>query len=257
MPSLSATEWKVLCFIIRKTIGWQKTREQLSYTQIIKGTGIKSPVTISKALKKLTRRRYVRATPGGDWETVTYWLNTSLEVKADDDPIASENEAMPALDFEAMPASENEGKATYLASFSEDTKQNQENKTQNIHTQRPLRAPGAPAERVCVDIYPEKTYERYAFNHPTEIRNAIGWASTARRTGEWNERVARWCEEHGIDPCTGENLASASDTSKQLPISPRQCPPECPKCFGGGMEVVPGKGARRCPNLSAQGQAAA
>jgi phage replication O-like protein O len=148
MPSLSATEWKVLCFIIRKTIGWHKTCERLSYTHIIKGTGVKSTATISKALKKLTRRRYVLASPGGDWEMVTYWLNTSLEVEVDDDPIASENEASPALDFEAKLASENEVKATNLASFSEDIKETKKNKPQKTPTLRPIRAASAPEKGV-------------------------------------------------------------------------------------------------------------
>jgi hypothetical protein len=124
------------------------------------------------------------------------------------------------------------------------------------HTQRHLRAAGAPEERVCVDSFPTKTYERYALNHPTEIRNPVGWASKAKKTGQWDETVARWCAEHGVDPSTGENLAKASDEPTRSTASERKCTPECPQCFGTGWESVPGKGARRCPNLTAQRQAA-
>jgi hypothetical protein len=125
------------------------------------------------------------------------------------------------------------------------------------HTHTNLRAVGAPAEGVCVDEFPLKTFERYARNQP-EIRNPSGWASTARRTGEWNERVARWCEEHAIDPRTGEAVGSPGENASlaAIPPAPRKCPPECPHCFGSGWETVPGNGSRRCPNLSGHETAA-
>ena len=53
LPELTANGWKVLCFIIRKTKGWQKEWDGLSYSQIMKGTGIKSSATISKVLTEL------------------------------------------------------------------------------------------------------------------------------------------------------------------------------------------------------------
>lgn len=130
------------------------------------------------------------------------------------------------------------------------------------HTHTNLRAVGAPEEGVCVDDFPLKTFDRYARNQP-EIRNPSGWASAARKTGEWNEQVARWCAEHAIDPRTGDPVGNPGE-DPSLAASPllhqaeppKKCPPECPRCYGSGMEVVPGKGARRCPNLTAQGRAA-
>jgi hypothetical protein len=120
-----------------------------------------------------------------------------------------------------------------------------------------LRVAGAPAGGVCVNPISTKAFERYGFNHPTQIRNPIGWASTARKTGEWDERVTLWCAEHGIDPVTGENIAAVGDKIEHPEIAPRKCPPECPHCFGTGWESIPGKGARKCPNLITPGQAAA
>ncbi|HEV2862877.1 MAG TPA: hypothetical protein VGX48_17810 [Pyrinomonadaceae bacterium] len=35
---------------------------------------------------------------------------------------------------------------------------------------------------------------------------------------------------------------------------PVKCPPTCPKCFGSGWESVPGQGARKCPNLTPEGE---
>lgn len=53
MPILSPNAWKVLCFIVRKTVGWHKEFDVISYSQIQVGTGIKSPNAVSLALHEL------------------------------------------------------------------------------------------------------------------------------------------------------------------------------------------------------------
>lgn len=53
MPRLSGNEWKIVSLVVRKTRGWKKERDTLTYQQIIEGTGIKSQVTVSKALANL------------------------------------------------------------------------------------------------------------------------------------------------------------------------------------------------------------
>ncbi len=53
MPRLSGAAWKVLCLIVRKTRGWNKKSDAISYSQIKAGTGIKSDTTIRAALKDL------------------------------------------------------------------------------------------------------------------------------------------------------------------------------------------------------------
>jgi len=60
MPILSASAWKVLSFIVRKTIGWQKSSDVICYRQIVDGTGIRSPNAISEALQELQGFRPVR-----------------------------------------------------------------------------------------------------------------------------------------------------------------------------------------------------
>ena len=40
MPLISATAWKVLCFVWRKTVGWNKRKDHISLSQISKGAGI-------------------------------------------------------------------------------------------------------------------------------------------------------------------------------------------------------------------------
>lgn len=53
MPVLSPAGWKVLCFIMRKTKGHQKEEDAIPFSQIKKGTGIKSNHTIHRALEEL------------------------------------------------------------------------------------------------------------------------------------------------------------------------------------------------------------
>lgn len=101
--------------------------------------------------------------------------------------------------------------------------------------------------------YPIKTYERYARNQP-DIRNPRGWAAAARRRGEWDEQVERWCADHVVDPFTGEPVESAGD---QLVSSAGRLAQigepvinisDCPDCHGVGMWYPEGfeKGVAKC-----------
>lgn len=65
MPRLSPNAWKVLCLIIRKTKGWHKDEDAISYSQIMNGAGIKSRSTVSAALEELTSNGYVLAVTHG------------------------------------------------------------------------------------------------------------------------------------------------------------------------------------------------
>lgn len=81
MPKLSPNAWKVLCFIIRKTKGWQKEQDQLSFRQIMNGTGISNRTTVSNAIKELERGNYIIVQHIHDKITSnTYALNTDLEI---------------------------------------------------------------------------------------------------------------------------------------------------------------------------------
>ena len=100
MPRLSGSAWKVLCFIIRKTIGYQKEFDKISYSQISTGTGLKSHETIRAALMELRGHASVkqgrringwRRVPElpelvftneqqGMKESACYWLNQNVEI---------------------------------------------------------------------------------------------------------------------------------------------------------------------------------
>jgi hypothetical protein len=84
MPDLKPNSWKLLCFIVRKTTGWHKDAEQLSYSQLRDGTGIKSDPTLSAAIKDLADSGYIFVQKD-DWEANTYTLNTTIEITVDSD----------------------------------------------------------------------------------------------------------------------------------------------------------------------------
>ena len=66
MPKLNGSEWMVLCLIIRKTIGWHKDADGISYSQFIEHTGIKSNTTIQKALNGLIDKRLIELGKSSD-----------------------------------------------------------------------------------------------------------------------------------------------------------------------------------------------
>jgi hypothetical protein len=82
MPSLSPTAWMVLCFIIRKTVGWKKDSDGLSIGEIKKGTGIKADNTIIKAVGELEEKNYILSDHQKDTRKKNiYSLNTTLKIE--------------------------------------------------------------------------------------------------------------------------------------------------------------------------------
>lgn len=79
MPTLKPNAFKVLVFIIRKTRGWGKDADCISYSQLRTGTGIASDATLRAALQELEGLQYILCdkTVG---LTNSYMLNTTLEI---------------------------------------------------------------------------------------------------------------------------------------------------------------------------------
>jgi phage replication O-like protein O len=88
MPRLSANGFRVLIFAIRKTTGWQKEQDVISYSQFLKGTGIKSYHTISKAISELLDAEYLlrieqRVSTNLGKPSYAYMLNMDYEIDTD------------------------------------------------------------------------------------------------------------------------------------------------------------------------------
>jgi len=50
LPAVDPYEWKLLTFVARRTLGWQKTEDQISLSQFEKGTGLSRRWVIEKLL---------------------------------------------------------------------------------------------------------------------------------------------------------------------------------------------------------------
>lgn len=77
MPMVSPSEWVVLCFVARKTYESHKDKNQISFSQIAKGTGIsqRTVVTATNSLVSqgfLSRELSQKSNNGDDasWYTI-------------------------------------------------------------------------------------------------------------------------------------------------------------------------------------------
>ena len=125
MPIVKPNAWKVLCCILRSTSGWvmnngtRKLTDQLSYSQLLKKTGIKNRNTLSAAITELVERNLVNLTPGEGWEANEYGINWDYEVASTEivlpDVVAStktvpipSTEIVPEPSTEIVPTKERE-----------------------------------------------------------------------------------------------------------------------------------------------------
>jgi len=233
MPSLSPNAWKVLCLILRKTRGWHKEWDGLSYSQIMEGTGIKSSATVRQALVELLDKSCpcIKQTKAGDkWTAAKYCLNTALEIEV-------ENGA--ALEIKVEPALE-----------SKDTKQRSK-------TKRKQREGETPARDYLTDVLehqqnnnhagvadPSSDPERWlqyrdqalaAYRELTSLYpdNAVGKPAISDLAAEPDFDMARWrqaistCRLGGVRPgniaCMIDAYRAGGDYSKMhQPIGPRR-----------------------------------
>ena len=79
MPTLKPNAFKLLILIIRKTKGWGKDADRISYSQMREGMGIASDTTLSAAIKELEELNYIQR-ERVDGVTTNYTLNTTLKV---------------------------------------------------------------------------------------------------------------------------------------------------------------------------------
>jgi hypothetical protein len=96
MPTVSPNAWKILTVIWRQTEGWvvdkktgdRKQWDEISYSQFMERTGIRSPAAVSRALKELMDLRYIsraqaeRKDGSGKRQGYMYRLRDQIAVKS-------------------------------------------------------------------------------------------------------------------------------------------------------------------------------
>ena len=75
LPACTGSEFKVLMVIFRKTRGWNKRQDEISYSQLRKHSGIKSNSTIQRAINGLEDKGMIFIKHNDLGETTTYILN--------------------------------------------------------------------------------------------------------------------------------------------------------------------------------------
>lgn len=108
LPLCSANEFKILMVIFRKTRGWSKDTDKISYSQMKEATGIGSDATIRKATKALEENGMIFIAPGEDGEPSTYMLNRNY------DYYPLQNMKRPSLESEVTPLQKVKTQNTYL-----------------------------------------------------------------------------------------------------------------------------------------------
>ncbi len=82
MPNLTTAEWMILSLIIRKTVGWHKDIDGISYSQFIEHTSIKSNTTIKRAIDGLVEKRMVELGKGTNFNEPHYYrLNKDYTIR--------------------------------------------------------------------------------------------------------------------------------------------------------------------------------
>jgi phage replication O-like protein O len=236
MPTLSGSEWKILCYIIRHTKGFNKASDQISYSQIARGkfsdsgkrynggAGVKSDTTISNAIKALVAEGIILATTGEKWDCTTYTLNPNYEVKDE-----CEETAPPAPKNGASLLQKMEQHHAPPAPIIGDTKETSEKETET-HTQtaRTARDEAAGGGGVCIGISeqeaePWPTVEQwaaYARNARDSAGNQLGTAWIAKhstwRGSPFVGRVRQWLREQAagnVAPLLNVDACSDCDSS--------------------------------------------
>ncbi|MDY6867468.1 MAG: replication protein [Chloroflexota bacterium] len=80
MRECTPNEWQVLCAVIRKTRGWDKAGDKISYSQIMDLTGIASKSTVSRAVQGLIKKSMITA-DCVNGATTYYQLNTDYTIE--------------------------------------------------------------------------------------------------------------------------------------------------------------------------------
>lgn len=83
---LSGNACKIYLLIVRKTRGWHKEADRISYSQIQKSTGLNSRTTISKALDELIDLGLIIKEQGSQKSSNEYKLNDDFCTAKDEQP---------------------------------------------------------------------------------------------------------------------------------------------------------------------------
>lgn len=160
MPKISGSAWKVLTVIIRKTIGWHKECDEVSFRQLLGLTGIKSFTTLTNALKELEDKKIIRVDRGeGKGITFIYALNLDFELEIKEPVTKTVTEEKSVTENVTPPVTENvTPKKEVLQKLEQQKKEESLNKESKRKRGNPAPPPPIAIEayREMASLYPRK-----------------------------------------------------------------------------------------------------
>lgn len=114
-----------------------------------------------------------------------------------------------------------------------------------------------PLSEVCDEAFVEEVLaaEVYSFEHVRWVWRKLRLHCQAKRTVPVKGQFLHWLstERHtSQQKLPGVESGVVSVAARASPPATGKCDHTCPLCYGSGVEVVAGKGARRCSRAAAQ-----
>lgn len=233
MPQVSGAEWKVICAVLRSTLGWSREEAEMKYDLFMDMTG-NARQAVSSAVERLLKMELLdrRSKTVGKQLSFHYRAVQKANLKAvpkrppkppqGDLPFnVTQFENQTSTQFENQTATEFENQTN--TQFENQTASApvliciKERRTKEINTHTHTRDPRedkAASQRVCLSKFSKRQCREFAyasFNFTRDmnaywegrgkkwlrvegIKNPEGWANAARRSGEHDEEIQEWIE---------------------------------------------------------------
>lgn len=238
MPRVSGAQWKVVCAVLRHTMGWSREEAEMTYDLFMDMTGTKRQA-VSMAVEHLLKLGVVQRRSKTVGKQLVFKYRAVQKANLKEVPKRAPKEAQSALPFnvskfENQTTSEFENQ-TGVTEFENQTATRFENQTPKLPVLRSIKEirskeikthtqqqdPGlqeAASQRVCLSKFSKRQLREYAYasrgftdfvnaywegrgkrsNCVAGIRNPEGWATAARRSGEHDEEVQEWIDNPGM-----------------------------------------------------------
>lgn len=179
MPGLSGSAWKVLTVIIRKTRGWHKEQDEVSFRQLLALTGIKSFTTLTKALDELEKKKIIIVDRGdGPGHTFIYSLNTDFEIEV-------KERVTKTVTGESVTESVTPTVTKTVTPPPQKVLQNLEQQKKESLKKDSKRKRGATPPPIHISV---RTYQHITNRYPDKAT----WETIAQTVGESPEALALW-----------------------------------------------------------------
>ena len=226
IPKIKPSSWTILSIIIRKTVGWQKEWDAISFTQFRKLSGL-ALASISKAIKELENLKFIqvcRPNKGRNKINKYSFTKSAWFIEREKQFVKSTIETI-------MPE-----KTSKIGDYTCSQPQKKPSETEGFKTEKPSETEGfkteKPSETECTII---SNKEYINFNKPI-----ICEKTHIYKTAESEERKGDSSEDHGGKPenresyNSGVEVANSSDlmVNKAIWCSNGFSPPDSEKNRG-------------------------